>query len=287
MLSDAGALRGLRPPTQPQPQDTTLGAPMRRPPARTNSAKCNPWVRAAGDARGNLRKGRGGGPGARWRATWLTRTGVAAQTSLSSQLGADISWPSEARAAGSRTGSTRTGSPRPGSPWAVVMGAPSHFGGCGPGDAGLGTDGVSRGLLRRQETPAPAPRPGTHAGFMAAGSALPRRASGTPDSVGRAGEDGGPQEPAAGTGARQLRRGAQKSLEKQLRDQVSSRPAHFKRANQCPPAGKGRGLRKRLRLPERRSSPRRPTQKGQGLSACLGFRAGGGSGAQILENTTP
>lgn len=58
---------------------------------------------------------------------------------------------------------------------------------------------------------------------------------------GRAGEGGGPQGRAAGSGTRRLRRGAAGSRQTPPRAQVSSRPAHFKRANQSPPAGKRAG----------------------------------------------
>lgn len=80
------------------------------------------------------------------------------------------------------------GSRRPGPPLPqeVLVGVPSHSGGHTPGGPGLRAEGAARGGS------APAPRPGTHAGFMAAGSALPGCEHGTPGSVGRAGEDGGP-----------------------------------------------------------------------------------------------
>lgn len=87
------------------------------------------------------------------------------------------------------------------------------------------------------------PRPGTHAGFMAAGSVLPGGVRGTPGSVGRAGDGCGSEGRAAGSGTPRLWRGAPRSRSTPPRAQVSSRPAQFKRANQRPPAGKGRGLR--------------------------------------------
>lgn len=45
--------------------------------------------------------------------------------------------------------------------------------------------------VQTEETPAPAPWSGTHAGFMTAGSVLPGCASGAPGSSRRAGEGGG------------------------------------------------------------------------------------------------
>lgn len=102
------------------------------------------------------------------------------------RLGADLSRPRETREERQAPGSG--GRPD----WASEPGVPlsgpradSHFRGCDPGSAGLGADCAARGRRRREETPSPAPRPGlgspahTHAGFMAAGSALARHARGT------------------------------------------------------------------------------------------------------------
>ncbi|XP_053079792.1 translation initiation factor IF-2-like [Acinonyx jubatus] len=176
----------------------------------------------------------------------LTGTRVAAQTSPLPPW-ADLSCPREAgagrRAPGGRGrgGGWRARRGRvsaPGLPLSGPRGG-SHFGGQRPGP--LRAPCRPRGRLRR-ETPAPA-RPGTHAGFMAAGSVLPGGARGTPGSIWRAGEGGRPQGRATGSGTPRLRRGAPRSGSTPPRAQVSSRPAHFKRANQRPPAGKGRGLR--------------------------------------------
>ena len=47
------ALQRMKPPNQPQTQDTTPGPPVRRPPTLTNWAKCNPRLRAAREGKGN------------------------------------------------------------------------------------------------------------------------------------------------------------------------------------------------------------------------------------------
>lgn len=81
------------------------------------------------------------------------------------------------------------------------------------------------GPPHREETPVPAPRPAplprTHAGFMAASSALPRRARGAPGSTGRPGEEGGSRKSAAGTWTPGPRRCAQGSRAARRRAQVS------------------------------------------------------------------
>lgn len=107
------------------------------------------------------------------------------------------------------------------------------------GDGGRPSPPTSGGPFRAPE--ARPPGPGTHAGFMAASSVLASRARGTPGSTRRAGGDRRTDERAARLRFR-VRRRAPESPAATLRAQVSARPAHFKRTNQRPPAGKGRGL---------------------------------------------
>lgn len=175
---------------------------------------------------------------------------MAAQTlppSLSARLEADVSRP--------RDGERRAPGIGERADWVSALRLPksnprggSHFGGsarAARGSVQTARPASSGGAKRRQPQRrgmAPVPRPRTHAGFMAAGSAMPRRARRTPTSLGRAGEDSESQKRAARKWTRRLRRFARSRPAARLRAQVSSRLAHFKRANQHPPAGKGRVL---------------------------------------------
>lgn len=85
---------------------------------------------------------------------------------------------------------------------------------------------------------------------MAASSALPRRARGTPGWTGRPGGDGGSQRSAAGTRTRGPGRCAQWSRAARRRAQVSLRRAHFKRANQRRPLRRGGASEDAPALPE-------------------------------------
>ena len=77
-----------------------------------------------------------------------------------------------------------------------------------PGGTGLGAQGAAGDLPRRRETPAPVPRPSTHAGFMVVSSELPRRARRGCRTRSGVDEISGPQGPAAGTATPRLKRGA-------------------------------------------------------------------------------
>lgn len=166
--------------------------PATRP--RTNWAKCCLSVQSRWPGGKSWRRR----PQARWKATQLTGTEVAAQI-LTPPPTRGRRLPAAGRrepGAGLRgLGSEPAMSRRYGSPRAIYVRAPTL--GAPPGQRGArcrlrGPRRAAGGGAKRRQPQrrgmARVPRPRTHAGFMAAGSAMPRRARGTPSSLGRAGE---------------------------------------------------------------------------------------------------
>lgn len=98
--------------------------------------------------------------------------------------------------------------------------------------------------------PAPAPLPRTHAGFMAASSALPRRARGTPGSTRRPGEDSGVAEKrcgnqdAAAEALRSMERGRATASPGELA------PGAFQTGQSAPAHGEGAAPEEVTALPE-------------------------------------
>lgn len=219
-------------------------SPRGDPPPAAPAAECNLGAPAAGRERGTSLRAGGGGPGARRVAPRLTGAHPAQGSPFSSSP--DVGRPLLPSGGAGRDAGPR----REGELWRARRGpVPATRAPPSAAHAGAPTLGAAartaQDSVQTEETPAPAPRPGTHAGFMAAGSVLAGRARGAPGSIGRAGEGGGPQGRTAGSGTRRLRRGAPGSRQTPPRAQVSSRPAHFKRANQRPPAGKRAGPRRK------------------------------------------